>query len=197
MEPIICKNIIVIFFMGSNTLWALNSKCTPPRTPEQGHSGLLCTSITGIPGIPGHHQGACQKCRILDPTQAQGIRRKNGSASQETQTPALKQWQGDRGSVCWEYTCHDSAQGVPGPGVGDRGFCILKKLRKEASQRFWGNFLGKNPCFRKVLTKIFNIFPTIVNKPYLHYLSNLFHTTDGTIRLEKRITTFSYSFLTD
>lgn len=56
---------------------------------------------------------------------------------------------------------------------------------------------GKNPSFRKVLTKIFNTFPITVYKPYLHYLSNLFYTTGGTTRLEKRVITFSYLIISD
>lgn len=56
---------------------------------------------------------------------------------------------------------------------------------------------GKNPSFRKVLTKIFNTFPITVYKPYPHYLSNLSHTTGGTTRLEKRVITFSYLIISD
>lgn len=146
----------------------------------------------------GHHQGARQKCRILGPTPDPGHPQEEWASSPGDSDNLLKGSDREgRGSVRWEHTCHDSAQGVQGPRGGDRGLRILKKLLKEASQWFWGNFLGKNPSFRKVLTKIFNTFPIIVNKPYPHYLSNLFHTTGGTARLEKCVITFSYLIISD
>lgn len=156
--------------------------------------GLLCTSSTGIPGC---HQGAPQKRSLGPHPRPRASTGGMGQLSRTLGQPALRKWQGGQGSVCWEHTCHDLCPGVQGPRGADRGLRILKKLLKEASQWFWGNFLGKNPYFRNVLIKIFNTFPIIVNKPYFHYLSNLFHTTGGAARLEKCVITFSYLIISD
>lgn len=120
-----------------------------------------------------------------------------GQLSTRLRKPALRQWQGGQGKCALRAHLPRLCPGVQGPRRRDRGLRILKKLLKEASQWFWGNFLGKNPSFRKVLIKIFNTFPIIVNKPYPHYLSNLFHTTGGAATLEKCVITFSYLIISD
>lgn len=81
-------------------------------TKNAHHLGLWSNAIQAFsvpaarasPGITGHHQGACQKCRILGPTPGPGHPQEERVSSPGDSDACFKAVTGRTGEVCAENT---------------------------------------------------------------------------------------------